>query len=377
MSEYQFYEFRTTGCALSKQEKEALRDYSSQAEVDSRSARYVYTFGDFPGDEIALLCEHFDAMLYITNWGSRRLLLKLPRNMVVPEELTPYLLENMIELHRREEHLVLDVNLQEIQRGDRLEGEGWLKDLTALKDDIINGELRILYLAWLKACDEFDEQASPPDDQVEPPIPAGLGELTEAHQAFADLYDLHPDWIAAAAEASAARVEKPLEKNVLKVEEGMAAALEAAKTRTLDGLQGWEAKGEIMARFWGELRTGLYGKPVFAPGTRTVAQLRKRAAQLAKKRIRRLEGERRQALEALGEREDEVWEEVAQLAEKKTGPAYKQVVESLSQLNDLAELRGESIRPKIQPLLKSWKSRRALMQRLRKAGLLRGVCAAE
>ena len=31
------------------------------------------------------------------------------------------------------------------------EGEGWLDDLIALREELIQGDFRVLYLAWLKA----------------------------------------------------------------------------------------------------------------------------------------------------------------------------------------------------------------------------------
>ena len=67
-------------------------------------------------------------------------------------------------------------------------------------------DLRPLYLAWLSAYGgwESDEDAfgGEDEDELEPPVPAGLGSLTAAQRALADFLRLDPDLLQAAAENS-------------------------------------------------------------------------------------------------------------------------------------------------------------------------------
>ena len=53
-------------------------------------------------------------------------------------------------------------------------GSGWLASLLPLRTDMAAGDLRALYLAWLGTA----QGETLPDDALEPPVPAGLAELT-------------------------------------------------------------------------------------------------------------------------------------------------------------------------------------------------------
>jgi len=91
MSEYQFYEFRAIDRALTPAEQAELRRYSSRAEITSRSFVNEYSYGSFKGDEDEFMARYFDAHLYVANWGSRRLMFRLPRSAVDPEALSAYM----------------------------------------------------------------------------------------------------------------------------------------------------------------------------------------------------------------------------------------------------------------------------------------------
>jgi hypothetical protein len=86
MSEYQYYEFLAIDRPLSQADMTALRRITSRAEITATRLSNVYNFGDFRGDPRELMGKYFDAMVYITNWGTRQLMLKLPSGAVDPEE---------------------------------------------------------------------------------------------------------------------------------------------------------------------------------------------------------------------------------------------------------------------------------------------------
>jgi hypothetical protein len=70
--------------------------------------------------------------------------------------------------------------------------------LLPLRDELLRGDTRPLYLGWLaRLCN--DELR---DDDREPPLPDGLQTLTPAQASLAEFLMLDPDWLAAAAEAS-------------------------------------------------------------------------------------------------------------------------------------------------------------------------------
>ena len=370
MSEYQYYEFQAVDRSLKKAEQDKVRALSSRAEVNARSARFVYNYGDFRGDAEALMWTYYDAMLYLANGGTRRLLLRFSRLDVDAETWAEYAVEDMIGIRSRNEALLLELIFQDVDQGAWLDGEGWLWSLVELRRDIRHGDLRLLYLAWLKAC---CEQGAASDEAVEPPIPAGLGELSEAHRAFIELFDLDPDLVAAAAQASPPlpdRIEQPTAGDF---EKSLVTLLDNVKDRLTRAAQDGTL-ADVDIDLGRELRATLGIAPVRAPGQRTVAQLRELADTMAQQRAeaerQRKEAERLSALEALAQREPEVWQEVEQLCERKVARAYDEAAALLTQLNELAQLRGESIVPRLTPLLQRWKSRPALLKRLQAQGLI-------
>ena len=60
--------------------------------------------------------------------------------------------------------------------------------LVGLREDILNQDYRVLYLAWLKAIELEGEFAG--DAEPEPPVPPGLHKLSPALRAFVDLFEI-------------------------------------------------------------------------------------------------------------------------------------------------------------------------------------------
>ena len=90
-----------------------------------------------------------------------------------------------------------------------------LGTLMSLRQDILRGNFRALYLAWLKAAATIAEPGDEPWDEeedngsdgeeaglIEPPVPLGLGHLTGALQALVEFFDIDEGLVRAAAAAS-------------------------------------------------------------------------------------------------------------------------------------------------------------------------------
>jgi hypothetical protein len=172
MSEYQYYEWQTLDRPLTPEEQAAVNELSSHIDVTSSRAVVTYSWGDFKHDPIQVLAHYFDAFLYLANWGSKRLALRFPKNLLDARQIEPYLGEYCIELQPVGDVLILDISLDEEEGTDWIEGEGWLSSLSRLRDDILEGDYRALYLAWLRAA----ELQNADDDEPEPPVPPGLGD---------------------------------------------------------------------------------------------------------------------------------------------------------------------------------------------------------
>jgi hypothetical protein len=199
MSEYQYYEFRAVDRPLTKQEMGARRAISTRAEITPTSFMNTYNWGDFKGDPDALMEKYFDAFVYVANWGTHRFMMRVPRWALKETALSAYFTGESAIAQETSDFVILDF-LSEDEAGDWEEGEGYMASLIPAGAELMNGDLRCLYLGWLLCaqCEELDE------DDIEPPIPPGLGKLSAALQEFADFLRIEDDLIEEAAEASVA-----------------------------------------------------------------------------------------------------------------------------------------------------------------------------
>ena len=84
MSEYQYYEFTAVDRPLGARELDTLRGLSTRAHITPTSFVNTYEWGNFKGDPRRLMERYFDAFLYLSNWGTRELIVRLPARLVDP-----------------------------------------------------------------------------------------------------------------------------------------------------------------------------------------------------------------------------------------------------------------------------------------------------
>lgn len=199
MSEYQYYEFQAIDRPLSEADRQALRDLSTRARITATSFTNSYEWGDFKGDPAKLMERWFDLHVYLANWGSRRLMIRLPARMVDRYLLDAFLGEvDCAELRVVGENLILDIARDEVEFEDWDDGSGWLAALTSLRAEVLAGDLRLFYLLWLTAVEADVFEADEPE-----PMP-GVGPMSAALEAFTGFFGIDPDLVQAAAERSAA-----------------------------------------------------------------------------------------------------------------------------------------------------------------------------
>lgn len=85
MSEYQYYEFLALDRPLTEKQRAELRSISTRAEITATRFVNEYQWGDLKGDPRAMVERYFDAFLYLANWGTRRLMFRLPRGVLDAE----------------------------------------------------------------------------------------------------------------------------------------------------------------------------------------------------------------------------------------------------------------------------------------------------
>ena len=365
MSEYQYYEFQTVDRPLTEEEQAEISKLSRRVALTSTQAVFTYQFGDFPARAEEILERYFDALLYLANWGTRRLMFRFPKSLVDIEQVRPYEVEDIIEFQQTDEHVVLDIHFNEESVSFWVEGEGSLSSLVRLHDDLLRRDYRLLYLAWLKAVSlgEVDES------EIEPPVPPGLRSLSSALRNFVDLVEIDPNLIAVAAKESA-------EQEILPQDE---------LDQAIGKLSRDECENHLLRLLRGEPQVAmalrarlqqLVGLPQFVPtGHRTVRELFKDAERerekAEKERAREAERKRLAELEALAQRENEAWQEVDLLIQKFNAKGYEQAVQLVSKLRDVAVYRRKEniFQARLNGIYERYPTRHSLLEKLRAAGL--------
>jgi hypothetical protein len=144
MSEYQYYEFQAIDRPLSEVDRQALRDLSTRARITATSFTNSYEWGNFKGDPAKLMERWFDLHLHTANWGSRRLMIRLPARLVDRRLLDAFLDEvDCATLSVSGENLIVDISCDEVESEDWDDGSGWLAALAPLRAEVLAGDLRL------------------------------------------------------------------------------------------------------------------------------------------------------------------------------------------------------------------------------------------
>jgi hypothetical protein len=198
MSEYQYYEFQAIDRPLTDKEMAELRTYSTRARITPTSFVNDYSWGNFKGDEDAWMEKYFDAFLYLANWGTHVLKLRLPARLLDPKTAHLYCAGERASVREKNGRVILTFVSEDEEEGDWVEGDGHLSSLISVRAEVGRGDLRALYLGWLLRAQNGDLD----DHDLEPPVPAGLAQLSASLEALAEFLRIDPDLIGVAATAS-------------------------------------------------------------------------------------------------------------------------------------------------------------------------------
>lgn len=198
MSEYQYYEFQAIDRPLTPAEQKKVASLSSRVDPHPTSAVFVYHYSDLPANPLQLLRRYYDAFFYIANWGSTWLAFRLPRHVLNLETIQQYLVEDYVVADEAGDYILLLISREDEEGYGWTEGEGRLAPLLPLRQALLRGDFRLLYLAWLTTLNLWDRDEA----VVEPPIPAGLRNLTPSLQAFIEEFNRDPHLVTVAARES-------------------------------------------------------------------------------------------------------------------------------------------------------------------------------
>lgn len=394
MSEYQYYEFVAVDKPLTSQEQAQLRERSSRATITTSSFVNEYHWGSLKGDPLDWVRRYFDAHVYSSNFGSCNLMLRIPRDAIDdailaqftarPNSLKSAYSPLALGAVTTPEYWILDWRFEDESRElERFwsgnDGPGWMSRLLPLRDELLRGDTRPLYLGWLaSACNEHLA-----DEDIEPPLPAGLLTLTPAQEALVEFLTIDPDWLDAAAEASAESTTHAESDSDVDswLDTQTSADMRAVLRQLLEG-RSREIERAVRARFITWQRTQESpNQPSVA--RRTVAQIAARREVAASKRLAR-EKKAAEALEAkqraeridrlnqLAAKADDAWTAIDKTLQRGSGLAYDQALKGIIELAQALKQAGRDaeFRRDLKRLMATHGKRGAWATRLEKAGIL-------
>src|SRR6266481_3257946 len=330
MSEYQYYEFAAIDGPISDEGLRYARGCSSRANVSRVRWQNTYTFGDFHGSVDTLL-KYYDAHCYIANWGTVRLGLAFPKGSIAPEAIEPYLrggerYEDTLTVKEIGNRCIVWWERNEEGGGEWTEGEGLIDELIGVREELMRGDYRALFLGWLAGFNP-DEWREPEDGAVVmPPIPAGLDDLSPALAALIEHFPVDCDALAEAAGLSQASTPDRI---------SIAAVLETLSVSEMRALLARVAEGGgsgVMT----ELNRLTYPRVQIPAGQamtctdfaaktiETREGRRKKEAEAAAAKRQREAEMRKQHLASIMQRAGSIWSRLDPLMDQKIASAYGQ-----------------------------------------------------
>jgi hypothetical protein len=380
VSEYQYYDFRALDRPLTRREMAALRSISTRAAITATSFTNHYEWGDLKANPSKLLEKYFDAFVYVANWGTHEFYIRLPQGSVDYRLLKAMVPGESLRVRKTATSVIVEFGFESEWDGED-DGTGWMASLMPLRSDLLRGDLRCLYLGWLRCAQdgELDE------DKLEPPMPAGLEELSGPLHALIEFLKIDEDLVEVAAQASKPLAAGPSRRELSAWIRGLPEKdkNELLITAAVDQAERW--RNDLARRF---RRTNLQqasevlaanerrkaGDLLSAAHARAKERARllneQRTAEAAKRRAEDL-ANRARYLDQLGRRQPEIWKQVAAHVQTRQPKDYGRAVSLLTDLHDLAVCRGQTagFQAALEKIRQVHAAKESFLRRLAKANL--------
>lgn len=382
MSEYQYYEFLAIDRPLTSEEMKSLRALSTRAEITPGSFINHYEWGDFKGNPDELMKRYFDAHVYVANWGTAIFMVRLPLEALSKEMARSIVVNDFLHCKVTKTHWLITWRLDESENYESFAvegGQGWMTRLSPVRDELLSGDFRSLYIGWLAgvAAGMLD------DDELEPMSPDGLKNLTAAQKALAEFLEIDEDYLAGAGMDSPSFEDgAPDQKEVDNWLEGLPAPEVKALLNQLLAGRGQQAERALKTRFalWRKVALGTLGTVPL----RSVEELREKAERQAQARLEKerqkkehRELKRRQeheaSLKALAQDFPGAWKAVGRMVEGGTGAAYDDACRFMVSLREAYAVHSTPMQfqTEFDKLVSGNLRRKALLERLVKVGILK------
>src|SRR5215831_15022667 len=111
-----------------------LRSISTRAAITSTSFTNHYEWGDLKADPFKLLEKYFDTFLYVANWGTRALCLRLPQELADYKPLKAMLPGAAAQVRKAGNSVIVAFENQP-EGDDWDDGTGWMGSLMSLRSE--------------------------------------------------------------------------------------------------------------------------------------------------------------------------------------------------------------------------------------------------
>lgn len=353
MSEYQYYEFLAIDRPLSDADQRWLRSLSTRADITSTSFVNTYHWGDFKGDPIKLMERCFDTFVYVSNFGYDRFMLRVPTDAIDLDTAKQYCTERSLSIIKKRSCTLIEFVWEgELDEWED-DGTGWMASLAPVRESLLEGDLRCLYLGWLAELQDVDSD----DDHIEPPVPAGLRTRSAPLEALARFLRIDRRLIEIAAQTSPRAIDRTVAPK--DVSKWLSAQPTAQKD---DWLAGFMLDGEpaLRRRLLQHIRKAAAPKASRAathpvPRRRASELLepwRDRVAEESRREAERIERERaKQAAIAARAREKYLanlakqaagtWQKIDSLVATRQPPKYREAADLLRDLREAMVQHGD------------------------------------
>jgi len=382
MSGCTIHHFKTIDRPLTNEEKQEIDTWSSRFSPTSTEVRYIYHYGSFKKSVNKVFPKYFDALLHVDNYGTKQLMFRFPKDLIDWELVTRFTnIQNEICLDFRKvgDYVIMDLNFWEEEGGDWIEEDDFIvDDYLGIREEILNGDYRSLYLGWLmvqQQVQDYEEEYEEDWEEEEeglllPPIPANLQNLTPAQKALIKLFEIDKDLIAAVSSFSPNPSQTtPDYQDLLKLlspEEKDDYLLRLAKGESRIELKFRQRLDEL----GGKTKDLDFNQ---SPSWTTILQ---RAIALDEENTKQADENERIAhinrMESLILKQPAMWEETAILMLKSNGSAYDKVVKILRELKEVAEYEEKErvFEQKLGEFISPYLRRGAFMRRVQASGIM-------
>lgn len=201
MSEYQYVVFRAVDGPLTDEQLAFAEAQSSRADVSRWSMSVEYHYSSFRGDVDGLLRRGYDVYLQHSNYGEREIKLRLPAGMPFAKSAWSKYVDGERLIWKKDAKssggIITVRPFHEAGDHDEIwDTEEYLDAAIRIRERLISGDLRALYLLWL--CAAYDSNTDP-EEIIEPPVPHGIADSNSFGGDLLLFFGLHPLLLVAAA----------------------------------------------------------------------------------------------------------------------------------------------------------------------------------